>query len=157
MKLKLIVLGKTDKKDLQGLIEDYEARIRHYLPFEIEVIPDIKRSRNSSQEEVRNMEGKAILDRVKPSDIVFLFDEKGKPYSSRGFAKLLQKQMNAGHKQWILVVGGAFGFSKEVYNRAQGKISLSEMTFSHQMVRLLIVEQLYRANTILKGEPYHHD
>ena len=157
MKLRLVVLGKTDKKELQRLIDDYKRRISHYLPFEIEVIPDIKRSRHSSHEEVRNKEGKAILDRIKPSDNLYLFDEKGKSYSSRGFAKLLQKQLNAGHKQWVLVVGGAYGFSQEVYDRAQGKISLSEMTFSHQMVRLFIVEQLYRACTILKGEPYHHD
>ncbi|MDH3698016.1 MAG: 23S rRNA (pseudouridine(1915)-N(3))-methyltransferase RlmH [Flavobacteriaceae bacterium] len=157
MKLRLVVLGKTNKKELQDLIADYEGRIRHYIPFETVVIPDIKKSRNSSPEEVRNLEGKAILDGVKSSDIVFLFDEKGKTYSSRGFAGLLQKQMNAGHKQLVLVVGGAYGFSKEVYDRAQGKISLSEMTFSHQMVRLFIVEQVYRACTILKGEPYHHD
>jgi len=157
MKLKLVVLGKTDKKELQVLIDEYMGRIRHYLPFEIEVIPDIKRSRNSSPEEVRNKEGQAILNRLKPSDIVFLFDEKGKTYSSRDFAKLLQKQMNAGHKQWVLVVGGAYGFGQEIYDRTQGKISMSEMTFSHQMVRLFIVEQLYRACTILKGEPYHHD
>ena len=157
MKLRLVVLGKTDKKELQDLIADYEGRIRHYIPFETVIIPDIKKSRHSSSEEVRNQEGKAILDRVKSSDIVFLFDEKGKTYSSRGFAELLQKQMNAGHKLLVLVVGGAYGFSKEVYDRAQGKISLSEMTFSHQMVRLFIVEQVYRACTILKGEAYHHD
>lgn len=157
MKLRLVVLGKTDKKELQDLIEEYEGRIRHYIPFETVIIPDIKKSRHSSNEEVRIQEGKVILENLKSSDIVFLFDEKGKSYSSRGFARLLQKQMNAGHKQWVLVVGGAYGFSKDVYARAQGKISLSEMTFSHQMVRLFIVEQVYRACTILKGEPYHHD
>lgn len=157
MKLSLVVIGKTDKKELQELIEDYEGRIRHYIPFETIVIPDIKKSRQSSHEEIKIQEGKAILASLKSSDIVFLFDEKGKMYSSRGFARLLQKQMNAGHKRWVLVVGGAYGFSKEVYARAQGKISLSEMTFSHQMVRLFIVEQVYRACTILKGEPYHHD
>jgi 23S rRNA (pseudouridine1915-N3)-methyltransferase len=157
MKLRLVVLGKTDKKELQDLIEEYEGRIRHYIPFETVIIPDIKKSRHSSNDEVRIQEGKVILENLKSSDIVFLFDEKGKSYSSRGFARLLQKQMNAGHKQWVLVVGGAYGFSKDVYARAQGKISLSEMTFSHQMVRLFIVEQVYRACTILKGEPYHHD
>jgi len=157
MKLRLVVLGKTDKKELQDLIEEYEGRIRHYIPFETVIIPDIKKSRHSSNEEVRIQEGKVILENLKSSDIVFLFDEKGKSYSSRGFARLLQKQMSAGHKQWVLVVGGAYGFSKDVYARAQGKISLSEMTFSHQMVRLFIVEQVYRACTILKGEPYHHD
>jgi len=157
LKIKLLVVGKTDDKRIQSLIDDYTNRLKHYIPFDLEVIPDIKNVKKLSMDQQKTKEGELILSKVSPSDRLILLDEKGKEFSSMNFSKYIQKHMNSGVKQVIFVVGGPYGFSKEVYSKAQGKISLSQMTFSHQMIRLFFVEQIYRAFTILKNEPYHHE
>lgn len=156
MTIKLLTIGKTDDKELQSLITTYVKRLEHYNRFELEIIPDLKKTKNLNIEQQKVMEGKLILDKVTPSDFLVLLDENGKQYSSEGFSEYIQKRLNSGMKQLIFVVGGPFGFSEEVYQRANGKVSLSKMTFSHQMVRLFFVEQIYRAFTILRNEPYHH-
>ena len=157
MKIKLLVVGKTDDKNLQLLTEKYVKRLKYYVRFAMEVVPDIKNAKNLSHSEQKEKEGALLLKRIEPSDYVLLLDEQGKAYPSVDFSRFLQKKMNAGTRQLVLVIGGPFGFSKAVYGRANGLISLSRMTFSHQMVRLFIVEQLYRAFTILRNEPYHHE
>ncbi len=156
MKIKLLAIGKTDDKNLQVLIATYEKRLKHYIKFESEFIPDIKNVKNLSQKEQKEKEGELILKKIAVSDQIILLDEKGKEFSSVEFSKFLQKKMNSGIKQIVLVIGGPYGFSDKVYQKAVGKISLSRMTFSHQMIRLFVVEQVYRAFTILKNEPYHH-
>lgn len=156
MKIKLLAIGKTDDKNLQILISAYEKRLKHYIKFEIEIIPDIKNVKNLSQKKQKEKEGELILKKVATTDQIILLDEKGKDYSSIEFSKFLQKKMNSGIKQMVLIIGGPYGFSEKVYQKAMGKISLSKMTFSHQMIRLFVVEQIYRAFTILKNEPYHH-
>ncbi|HIB48256.1 MAG TPA: 23S rRNA (pseudouridine(1915)-N(3))-methyltransferase RlmH [Flavobacteriaceae bacterium] len=156
MKITLLAIGKTDDKDLQRLITVYSKRLSHYVSFTAEMVPDIKNSKNLSEEQQKQLEGQEILKRTTTSDQLILLDENGKNYSSEGFAQFLQKKMNSGLKQLIFVIGGPYGFSPELYQRANGKISLSSMTFSHQMVRLFFVEQLYRGFTILRNEPYHH-
>lgn len=156
MTIKLLTVGKTDDSGLQTLIDTYVKRLGHYNRFEFEIIPDLKKTKNLNTEQQKVMEGKLILDKVATSDFLVLLDENGKQYSSEGFSEYIQKRLNSGMKQLIFVVGGPFGFSEEVYQRANGKLSLSKMTFSHQMVRLFFTEQLYRAFTILKNEPYHH-
>lgn len=157
MKIKLLAIGKTDDKNLQVLIQNYEKRLKHYIKFELEVIPDLKNAKNLSESEQKEKEGNLILKKVNPSDQLILLDEKGVMHTSKEFSKFMQKKMNAGIKQLVLVIGGPYGFSEEVYKKSQGKISLSKMTFSHQMIRLFIVEQIYRAFTILRNEPYHHE
>lgn len=157
MKIKLLVIGKTDDKNLSMLIDMYINRLKHYIPFEIQVIPDIRAAKNLSTEQQKEREGEMILNALENPDMLILMDENGQQLGSAEFANYLQKKMNSGIKQMVLTVGGPFGFSKAVYERAQGKISLSKMTFSHQMVRLFITEQLYRAFTILNNEPYHHE
>jgi len=157
MKIKLLVVGKTNNRHLISLIDDYTKRLKFYIPFEMEIIPDIKRAKNMSEANLKKAEGDAILKHIATADNVILLDEKGKSFSSVGFSKLLQKKMNSGLKTLVFVIGGPYGFGEDVYNRANGKISLSSMTFSHQMVRLFFVEQLYRAFTILRNEPYHHE
>lgn len=154
--IKLIAIGKTDNTSLQSLITEYENRLKHYVRFESEIIPDIKNVKNLSQSQQKEKEGEFILNRIINTDIMVLLDENGKQFGSMGFSEYLQKKMNSGIKQMVLVIGGPYGFSDAVYSKAQGKISLSKMTFSHQMVRLFIMEQLYRSFTILKNEPYHH-
>lgn len=156
MTIKLLAIGKTDDKQLQDLIGTYDKRLGHYNRFELEIIPDLKKTKNLTVEQQKVMEGKLILEKVNTSDFLVLLDENGKQYSSEGFSEYIQKRLNSGMKQLIFVIGGPYGFSEEVYQRANGKVSLSKMTFSHQMVRLFFVEQLYRAFTILKNEPYHH-
>ncbi|RXP52340.1 23S rRNA (pseudouridine(1915)-N(3))-methyltransferase RlmH [Lutibacter sp. HS1-25] len=157
MKIKLLAIGKTDDKNLQTLIENYQNRLKHYINFELELIPDIKNVKNLSEVQQKEKEGELILSKLAPTDQLILLDEKGKEFRSIQFSEFLQKKMNAGIKQLVLVIGGPYGFSETVYQKAQGKISLSKMTFSHQMIRLFMVEQLYRAFTILKNEPYHHE
>ena len=157
MKIKLLAIGKTDDKNLQTLIETYQNRLKHYINFELEVIPDIKNAKNLSEPEQKEKEGELILKKLIPTDVLILLDEKGKEYRSVDFSKYLQKKMNSGIKQLVFVIGGPYGFSEEVYKKSTGKISLSKMTFSHQMIRLFVVEQLYRAFTILRNEPYHHE
>lgn len=156
MKITLLAIGKTDSRNLQNLIDDYSKRLSHYIGFELEIIPDIKNAKNLSEAQQKKAEGEEILKRVQTSDFLVLLDEKGKSFTSEGFSEYLQKRMNSGLKNLVFVIGGPYGFSEEVYAKAQGKISLSAMTFSHQMVRLFMVEQLYRAFTILRNEPYHH-
>lgn len=156
MKVKLIWVGKTHDDYLKKGIEVYNKRLQHYVKFEIVEINDIKNAKNYSKEQIKQKEGELILKHSKGEHIVLL-DENGKEFKSRGFSEFFQKKMNSGIKCLTFVIGGAYGFSSEVYNNSQGKVSLSKMTFSHQMVRLFFSEQLYRANTILKGEPYHHD
>lgn len=156
MKIKLLLVGKTSDTRIESLIGDYIKRLSHYIYFEIDVILYAKKNKKVSIEEQKIKEGELILSKVSTSDLLILLDEKGKEFSSVNFSKNIQKYMNSGVKQVIFVVGGAYGFSKSVYDKANSKISLSQMTFSHQMIRLFFVEQLYRAFTILKNEPYHH-
>jgi len=156
MNIKLLAIGKTDNKNLQALIDEYSKRLSFYIKFELELIPDIKNVKNLSENQQKEKEGEQILAKLNTTDHLILLDENGKTFSSVGFSDYLQKKMNSGIKTLVLVIGGPYGFSDEVYAKAQGKISLSEMTFSHQMVRLFVIEQLYRGFTILKNEPYHH-
>jgi 23S rRNA (pseudouridine1915-N3)-methyltransferase len=156
MKITLYTIGKTDSAELQQLIAQYAQRLQHYVPFSLEVIPDLKNTKNLSEGQQKQAEGAELLKRLGSTDALVLLDEGGKTYSSVGFSKFLQKKMNSGLKHLVFVVGGPYGVSEEVYQRAIGKVSLSSMTFSHQMVRLFFVEQLYRAYTILRNEPYHH-
>lgn len=156
MTIKLIVLGKTDSLQLNQLIEEYRDRLRHYIKFEIETIPDLRNTKNLSEKQQKEKEGEAILGKLNTSDFLVLLDENGRQHTSVEFSDYLQKKMNSGLKQLVFVVGGPYGFSNAVHQKSQGKISLSKMTFSHQMVRLFMVEQLYRAFTILRNEPYHH-
>lgn len=156
MRITLLVVGKTTDPRLQSLIEDYQQRLKHYIPFEFVVVPDIKNAKTLSQEQLKSAEGQAILSFLTPAMDVLLLDEHGREFRSIEYADFLQKKMGSG-RDLTLVIGGAYGFSKEVYDRANGKISLSQMTFSHQMIRLMAIEQIYRAMTILRGEPYHHE
>lgn len=156
MTIKLVCIGKTDKKELEDLIKIYSNRLQHYIKFEFEIIPDLKKTKNLDENQQKTKEGELILAGVQNSDFLVLLDENGRQYTSENFSEYLQKRMNTGLKKLIFIIGGPYGFSEEVYNRADSKISLSKMTFSHQMVRLFFTEQLYRAFTILKNEPYHH-
>lgn len=156
MNIKLLCVGKTDNKQLQALVDEYSKRLNFYIKYSIETLPDIKNVKNLSEQEQKTKEGALILSKLGSYDHLVLFDENGKSFSSVGFSKFLQKKMNSGIKTLVFVIGGPYGFSQEVYNKAIGKVSLSQMTFSHQMVRLFITEQIYRGFTILKGEPYHH-
>lgn len=156
MKIKLLTIGKNDNEHLQQLIDDYTRRLGYYISFELKIIPDIKNSKSLSEIQQKEKEGVNLLKQIEPSDNVILLDENGKNYTSIGFSDFLQKKMNSGIKQLIFIIGGPYGFSPEIYHRANGKLSLSSMTFSHQMVRLFFIEQLYRGFTILKNEPYHH-
>ncbi|HEX7583596.1 MAG TPA: 23S rRNA (pseudouridine(1915)-N(3))-methyltransferase RlmH [Prolixibacteraceae bacterium] len=156
MKICLLVIGKTDEAYLQKGIEIFLKRIPHYISFEMKVIPDLKNSKNLSEEQQKEKEGELIIQQLIASDELFLLDEEGIENSSVEFAHFLEKKMISGIKRLVFVIGGPYGFSGTIYSRANGKLSLSRMTFSHQMVRLIFAEQLYRALTILKGEPYHH-
>ena len=156
MLIKLVAVGKTDDKLIESLTQTYVKRLLHYNRFEFEVIPDLKKTKKLSFEQQKQLEGQILLEKLHPSDFVVLLDENGKLFSSEGFSEYIQKRLNSGMKQLIFIIGGPYGFSQEVYQRADGKVSLSKMTFSHQMIRPFFVEQLYRAFTILKNEPYHH-
>ncbi len=157
MKIRLLAVGKTDDKNLQALIQSYEQRLKHYINFEFEIISDIKNTKNLSAKQQKEKEGELILKRLAPTDQLILLDEKGHEFRSIEFSRFLQKKMNIGIKQLIMVIGGPYGFSEKIYQKSIGKISLSKMTFSHQMIRLFIIEQIYRAMTILKNEPYHNE
>jgi 23S rRNA (pseudouridine1915-N3)-methyltransferase len=156
MNIKLLAIGKTDNKALQTLIDDYTKRLSFYIRFDLEIIPDIKNVKNLSESQQKEKEGELILAKITPTDQLILLDENGTTFSSVKFSDYLQKKMNSGVKTLVFIIGGPYGFSNEVYQKAQGKISLSPMTFSHQMVRLFFIEQLYRGFTILRNEPYHH-
>ncbi len=157
MKVTLLVVGKTDKHYIKEAIAEYTKRLKHYVSFEIEVIPDIKKAKNLTAGQQKTKEGELILSKDYSGKEIHLFDEKGKMFSSKEFSQFLEKKMVSGLKELVFVIGGPYGFSPEVYEKANSKISLSKLTFSHQMARLLCVEQIYRAFTILKGEPYHHE
>ncbi|EHO08083.1 23S rRNA (pseudouridine(1915)-N(3))-methyltransferase RlmH [Myroides odoratimimus] len=157
MNIKLLAIGKTDSKPLQTLMDEYMKRLSFYVKFDLEVIPDIKNAKNMSEDQQKQKEGELILSKIGPTDQLILLDDKGKEFTSIGFADELQKKMNSGIKTLVFVIGGPYGFSEGVYKNAKGKISLSRMTFSHQMIRLFIIEQTYRGFTILRNEPYHHE
>lgn len=154
MKVRLVCISKTTDKNILDLFQQYEKRLSHYVKFQVQYL-EFKKKTSSVQQLVQG-EGKLILDVLERSSLLILLDEKGRTCSSKKFADFLQQQMNSGVKEIVFVIGGAYGFSKELYERANFKISLSEMTFTHQMVRLIFIEQLYRGLTILKGEKYHH-
>lgn len=156
MNIRLLVVGKTVGGYLQEGIEEYNKRLKFYVKFEFDVIAELKNAKNLTKDQIKDLEGESILGRLTSSDVVMLLDEGGKEFGSVEFSKVIEGYAVKGTKSLVFVVGGAYGFSESVYARAQGKVSLSRMTFSHQMVRLIFVEQLYRAHTILKGEPYHH-
>ncbi len=156
MQVKLIALGKTIKNYLIEGEQEYEKRLKHYIRFEEVIIPELKKVKNLSESEIKEKEGALILGKLEASDYLVLLDEKGKEFNSVGFSDFLQKQLNSGVKTVVFVIGGAYGFSDEVYKRSNQKVALSQMTFSHQMVRMIFKEQLYRGFTILKNEPYHH-
>lgn len=157
MKTTLLVVGKTTDRHFQAGIDDYMGRISHYMPFTMEVIPELKATKSLSEKEQKEREGRLILDALQPGDYVVLLDEHGREHRSVEFAQWMQKKMLAGTRRLVFVVGGPYGFSSDVYQRGNEQISLSRMTFSHQMIRLIFVEQIYRAMSILAGEAYHHE
>ena len=157
MKIELIVVGKTTTPYISEGIERYVKRLTHYIPYDIRTIPDVKTTRGMTPERQKEMEGELILQQFQPGDRVVLLDERGREMTSRRFSEYIDKAMSPVSKRLIFVVGGPYGFSQKVYDRADGMLSLSQMTFSHEMIRLFFTEQVYRAMTILRGEPYHHD
>ena len=157
MKFALLVVGRTVEKHYITAINDYVERIKHYTPFDMEVIPELKNTKSLSMEQQKEKEGELILKALQPGDVVVLLDEHGKEFRSIEFAEWAEKKMHTVNKRLVFIIGGPYGFSKDVYAAAQEKISLSKMTFSHQMIRLFFVEQLYRAMNILAGGPYHHE
>ncbi len=157
MKITLLVVGKTEDKYLIEGIDKYLNRLKHYIGFNLVVIPEIKNTKNLTQAQQKTKEAELIFKQISNLDMVILLDEKGKKYSSVSFANYLNKQMISSVQHMVFIIGGPYGFDESIYKRAGSSISLSEMTFSHQMVRLFFVEQLYRAFSILKGEPYHHE
>lgn len=157
MKLHVIFTGRTTGRLFQEAIADYQQRLVHYVPFSLEEIPDLKNVKNLSEEQQKEREADMLFERLQPGDVLVLLDEKGREFSSREFSQYLEQKQQTVGKRLVFLIGGPYGFSPRVYEAAQGKISLSRMTFSHQMVRLFLVEQIYRAYTIMRGEPYHHD
>jgi len=157
MKITLLVVGKSTNAHLIKLQEEYQNRLKFYIQFEMTIVPELKNTKNLSINEQLEKEADLIIKQLEYSDEVILLDEKGKQFTSVGFSDFIAKKILASHKRMVFVVGGPYGFSDRIYQRANGKISLSAMTFSHQMIRVIFVEQLYRAMTILKGEPYHHE
>ena len=157
MKISLIVIGKTDASYFVDAINEYKNRLVHYIPFEMEIIPDIKNVKNLREEQQKEKEGELILKMLQPGDYLVLLDEHGKSFTSMEFATYLERKMHVVSKRLVFVIKKPYGFSEAVYKAASEKISLSKMTFSHQMIRLIFVEQIYRAMTILNNEPYHHE
>ncbi|MBD5328711.1 MAG: 23S rRNA (pseudouridine(1915)-N(3))-methyltransferase RlmH [Bacteroides sp.] len=157
MEIELLTVGKTTIKFVNEGIEEYTKRLKHYIPYKITPLPDIKKNASLGAERQKEAEGEMILSKLQNSDYVILLDERGREYTSIEFSSFLEKQMVAGRKKVVFVVGGPYGFSQSVYERADGKVSLSKMTFNHEMVRLFFTEQVYRSMTILRGEPYHHE
>lgn len=156
MKAELWMIGKTADRYLEDGMAIYEKRLKHYLPFEVVLFSDVKNAKSLSQAQLKEAEGQLFLQKLDPRDHLILLDERGKQDDSVSFAKWMEQTLSQGHKRLIFLIGGAYGFSEAVYRRANGQRSLSKMTFSHQMVRLIMLEQVYRAMTILRGEPYHH-
>lgn len=157
MKITVIVVGKTSDKPIISLMEDYQKRLKHYIKLNWIEIPDYKNRGKVSSEELKKIEGQSILGKLQPGDELVLLDEKGQEFTSSEFSKYFRKKMNSGLKNLVFVVGGAYGFSDEVYARAKGKVAFSKMTFPHQLIRVFILEQIYRGFTIIRGEPYHHE
>ena len=157
MKITLLTVGKTDKDWVKEGLDIYVSRLKHYIPFSVIEIPELKNVSALSKDQIKTREGELILKNVRPTDDVILMDERGKQYTSVELARVLQDKISYIGKDIVFVIGGAYGFSNAVYNRADSKISLSKMTFSHQMVRAIFAEQIYRAFTIMRGEPYHHE
>jgi len=157
MDVKLVTVGKTDVAWVKEGLDLYVSRLRHYVPFSLVEIPQLKNVSAFSKEQIKEKEGELILKQIAPGDAVVLLDERGKEFRSVEWAEWIRQRLARGGKALVFVVGGAYGFSQAVYDRAEGKVSLSKMTFSHQMVRTVFAEQLYRAFTIIKGEPYHHE
>lgn len=157
MEIQLLVIGKNSSALLDAATKVYLDRLRHYVPYTIRVLPDVRNTKNMSEAQQKEAEGKVFLGTFQPSDFVVLLDERGKEYTSMEFSGYLSARMASGLKKLVFVVGGPYGFSADVYSRANGKISLSKMTFSHEMIRLFFTEQVYRAMTILRHEPYHHE
>lgn len=157
MKITLLTVGKTDIRWVREGLEIYISRLKHYIPFSLTEIPELKNASSLSKYQIKAREGELILKSIKPSDEVILLDEHGKEYTSMEWARNMEKRMSGSGRDMVFVIGGAYGFSDDVYSRCDGKVSLSKMTFSHQMVRTIFAEQLYRAFTIIKGEPYHHE
>lgn len=157
MKILLLAVGKTTTPYINTGIENYLKRVGHYIPVDLQVIPDIKATKALTEEAQKQREGTAMLAALQPGDVVVLLDERGREFTSREFSEYIDKKMVQGIKRLVFIVGGPYGFSPEMYSRANEKISLSRMTFTHEMVRLFFIEQIYRAMTILRGEPYHHD
>ena len=156
MKIKIVCIGKTGKSFLIDGENEYLNRLKHYVSLERIEIPDIKNAKKLSFDQIKTLEGKEILNKISSGEQLILLDEKGKDFTSEKFADFIQQKFNQGGKGLVFVIGGAYGFSKEVYDRSDSLLSLSKMTFSHQMIRMIFFEQVYRAMTILKGEPYHH-
>ena len=157
MRVSLILVGKTVNKHFVELLDDYTSRVKHYIGFDIITIPELKNTKHLSSDQQKQQEGDLILKQLQPGDHVVLLDEHGKELRSVDFSKYMEQRMQTVSKRMVFIIGGPYGFSPEVYAKANEKLSLSKMTFSHQMVRLIFVEQLYRAMTIMKGEPYHHE
>lgn len=157
MKITLLTVGKTDIRWVREGLEIYISRLKHYIPFSLTEIPELKNASSLSKDQIKAREGELILKSIKPSDEVILLDEHGKEYTSMEWARNMEKRMSGSGRDMVFVIGGAYGFSDDVYSRCDGKVSLSRMTFSHQMVRTIFAEQLYRAFTIIRGEPYHHE
>ena len=157
MKIKLLFIGKENLEELQTVSQDYISKINNYNPFEIEAIPYLKNTKSISQELQKKQEGELFLKKITAQDIVVLLDERGQEVSSVQFSQFIQQRFNSGCKNVLFLIGGAYGFSEEMYSRANFTLAMSKMTFPHKLARLLFVEQLYRAFTILKGEPYHHE
>jgi len=157
VKIQLTVIGKTNQDFVQKGLDEFCGRLKHYIPFELDIIPDIKNTKNLSQEQQKEKESELILKNIQAGDYVVLLDERGKEFSSLQFADYIEKKTHVVNKKLVFVIGGAYGFSEKLYEAASEKISLSKMTFSHQLIRLIFVEQLYRAMTILNNEPYHHE
>ena len=157
MKITLLTVGKTDKDWVRQGLDIYVSRLKHYIPFNTVEIPELKNVSALSKDQIKSKEGELILKNIRPTDDVILLDEKGKEYTSVEFARIIQDKISYAGKDIVFIIGGAYGFSETVYQRANSKLSLSRMTFSHQMVRAIFVEQIYRAFTIMRGEPYHHE
>jgi 23S rRNA (pseudouridine1915-N3)-methyltransferase len=157
MKVILLMIGRTDSRWWNEALEDYTGRLKHYIPFEVEVIPDLKNAKNRTTAQQKTQEGVSILNFLQAGDCCVLLDERGKTFSSRQFAAYMEKKMQTVSKRLVFVIGGPYGFSEEVYANVAERIAVSKMTFSHQLIRPVFAEQLYRAMTIIRGEPYHHD
>ncbi len=157
MKIVALFTGRTQGNVYPALINEYAQRLSHYVPFQIEELPDLKNTKALSEEQQKEREADMVFDKLLPGDVLILLDERGKEMTSREFSQWMEQKLQTVPKRLVLLIGGPYGFSPRIYDAAQGKISLSKMTFSHQMVRLFLVEQIYRAFTIIRGEPYHHD